>query len=101
MSTLGEILDKHQITLRNFNHGNHRTTCPRCSATRRKRRDPCLSISIDQAGVRWNCWHCGFSGGEFYDAGPGGSRLGQGAGHQPGDFGAARRRERYCVFPRT
>lgn len=37
------------------------TTCPQCSAQRKKKRARCLSINVDK-GV-WNCAHCGWSGG--------------------------------------
>lgn len=35
-------------------------TCPKCSASRKKRRYPCLNVNTDK-GV-WNCWHCGWAG---------------------------------------
>lgn len=37
------------------------TTCPQCSAQRKKKRARCLSINVEK-GV-WNCAHCGWSGG--------------------------------------
>lgn len=37
-----------------------KTTCPQCSAQRKKRNYPCLNVNTDK-GV-WNCWHCGWSG---------------------------------------
>ena len=40
--------------------GNIKTTCPRCSHTRKKKREKCLSVNINE-GV-WNCHHCGWSG---------------------------------------
>lgn len=48
------------IELRAGASGEVKTTCPRCSASRKKSRYPCLNVNIDQ-GV-WNCWHCGWSG---------------------------------------
>jgi len=41
--------------------GQERTTCPVCSPTRKKSREKCLSVNIDD-GV-WYCQHCGYSGG--------------------------------------
>lgn len=38
-----------------------KTTCPKCSHTRKKKSYPCLNVNTDK-GV-WNCWHCGWSGG--------------------------------------
>jgi putative DNA primase/helicase len=40
--------------------GSVRTICPKCSASRRKALDRCLSLDIDK-GV-WYCWHCGWRG---------------------------------------
>lgn len=49
------------IELRHGAVGEVKTQCPKCSASRKKRRYPCLSVSVDK-GV-WNCWHCGWGGG--------------------------------------
>jgi twinkle protein len=55
------------IDLRGKSGGEVKTTCPRCSAARKKRNYPCLNVNIDD-GV-WHCWHCGWAGsikrGEF------------------------------------
>jgi putative DNA primase/helicase len=40
--------------------GEVRTTCPQCSPSRRKHRDRCLSVNLDD-GV-FCCHHCGWSG---------------------------------------
>jgi twinkle protein len=40
--------------------GEIRTTCPECSKDRRKSRDRCLAVNVDQ-GV-WYCHHCFISG---------------------------------------
>ena len=40
--------------------GQFKTTCPKCSHTRRKKKDPCLSVNIDEQV--WNCHNCGWSG---------------------------------------
>lgn len=34
--------------------------CPQCSAHRKKRKDPCLSVNVEK-GV-WTCWHCQWAG---------------------------------------
>ena len=47
------------IYLRNTS-GQEKTRCPKCSPSRRKSFDPCLSVNIDE-GV-WNCHHCGWKG---------------------------------------
>lgn len=40
--------------------GQQRTTCPKCSHNRKKKRQKCLSINVDE-GV-FKCHHCGWSG---------------------------------------
>ncbi len=48
------------IELRPGAAGETKTTCPSCSASRKKRNYPCLNVNIEE-GI-WNCWHCGWSG---------------------------------------
>ncbi len=50
----------HGIDIKNKNSGQHHTTCPQCSESRKKKNDPCLSVNITD-GV-WNCHHCGWKG---------------------------------------
>lgn len=63
-------LSEQGIRLRNTAPGNHKTTCPNCSSSRRKKSDPCLSVTIETDGrALWYCHHCGWSGvagGEGY-----------------------------------
>ena len=40
--------------------GQQKLPCPKCSSTRKKPSDPCLSVNITE-GV-WNCHHCGWNG---------------------------------------
>lgn len=40
--------------------GEVKTTCPRCSAARRKKSYPCLNVNLDKG--MWHCWHCGWAG---------------------------------------
>ena len=40
--------------------GQIKTTCPRCSEYRKKKRYPCLSVNLDEG--LWNCFHCAWSG---------------------------------------
>ena len=40
--------------------GQVKTTCPKCSHTRKNKSDQCLSVNIDE-GV-WHCHHCGWKG---------------------------------------
>jgi twinkle protein len=41
--------------------GRTYTTCPKCSAERKKKRAPCLAVDVEK-GV-WICNHCGWAGG--------------------------------------
>lgn len=62
MATLAELLLEHGIRPRSYPEGSQKLLCPQCSHTRRNRRDPCLSLTIDDRGARWNCHHCQWSG---------------------------------------
>ena len=37
-----------------------KTVCPKCSAQRKKKKYPCLSVNTDKG--LWHCWHCEWSG---------------------------------------
>ena len=64
MAILAELLLEHGIRPRSFAEGSRKMLCPQCSDTRRNRKDPCLTLTIDSDGVGavWNCHHCGWSG---------------------------------------
>lgn len=49
-----------RITVPSGRGGEIDTTCPECSATRRKKHAKCLSVNLDK-GV-WLCAHCGWRG---------------------------------------
>ncbi|MBX3583671.1 MAG: toprim domain-containing protein [Rhizobiaceae bacterium] len=70
MQDTRSALSEHGIRLRDDKPGNHKTTCPSCSSSRRKKSDPCLSVTIEHDGrAVWNCHHCSWSGatgGEGY-----------------------------------
>jgi len=51
--------DDHGIYIKETT-GQARTTCPKCSPTRRKATDPCLSVDVDEG--LFYCHHCGWSG---------------------------------------
>ena len=48
------------IDVGNKSTGKIKTQCPECSATRKNKRDKCLSVDLDQG--LFNCHNCGFSG---------------------------------------
>jgi len=49
------------IDVKGRTSGNVKTKCPKCSASRTNKHDPCLSVDVDD-GV-WKCHHCGWAGG--------------------------------------
>ena len=56
-------LAEQGIRLRDYDAGEHKATCPRCSAQRKKKHEPCLNVRLDaDSGVVWQCWHCGWTG---------------------------------------
>ena len=61
--------------------------CPRCSHLRRKKRDKVLSVKSEPDGFMFNCHHCGWYGGAFYE------RFSSGTGRFP-RHGAAQDRAR-------
>jgi len=52
LSNLGIILRKRA--------GTEKTQCPKCSDSRRNKKDPCLSVNITEGA--YNCHHCGWHG---------------------------------------
>ena len=40
--------------------GNYHIICPKCSHTRKKSKDKCLSINVEKG--LYNCFHCNWSG---------------------------------------
>jgi twinkle protein len=59
MNTI-EKLQNLGIDLKNKMSGQHTFICPKCSDQRKKKKERCLSVNIDQ-GV-YNCHHCGWNG---------------------------------------
>ena len=51
------------IDLKGKQSGQVKTQCPKCSADRKNKKDPCLSVTFTSPfeGV-WNCHHCGYKG---------------------------------------
>lgn len=63
MGDLSIGLRDYGIKLKNFTLGQHRTLCPKCSHTRKKRNDPCLSVLVEDTGATWTCHNCNWSDG--------------------------------------
>lgn len=57
-----ELMSDLGIDLRRV-HSSGKTTCPKCSHTRKKKNDPCLSVNIFE-GI-YNCHNCGWAGKVF------------------------------------
>lgn len=56
-------LSEQGIKLNTNQIGNHKTVCPQCSHTRKKKSDPCLSVKLDpHGGAVWKCHNCEWSG---------------------------------------
>lgn len=51
----------YRIDVRGTAAGEVDTTCPECSAQRKKKGARCLSVNVDKG--TWLCHHCGWSGG--------------------------------------
>ncbi|WP_069676996.1 toprim domain-containing protein [Formosa sp. Hel1_33_131] len=51
------MINWNDINLKNRSNGKVKTVCPACSHNRKNKKDPCLSVSIDQGLA--NCWNCG------------------------------------------
>jgi twinkle protein len=64
-----KTLTDYGIRLRHNRNGEQKTLCPQCSAGRKNKKDPCLSVKIDSEGAIWNCHNCDFKGstGRIHD----------------------------------
>jgi twinkle protein len=62
MTILAERLLARGIRTRGYREGNYKIPCPRCSHTRRKHKDPCLSLTIEGDRAVWLCHHCEWRG---------------------------------------
>lgn len=61
--TNAEMLSERGIDLKRKTKGTIKTTCPACSESRKDKKDPCLSVDIDEG--LFNCHHCDFKGRVF------------------------------------
>lgn len=51
------------INLQNYNMGPKKAICPRCSHTRKDKKDPCLWVNIKEADLAlWKCHNCFWTG---------------------------------------
>ena len=61
--TIIEKAQEEGIFLNSYSEGDYRTRCPNCSPHRRKKHDPCLSVTVKHDSIVWMCHHCDWSGG--------------------------------------
>src|SRR5437764_8963066 len=59
---LAEQLLQQGIRPTRYDSGDQKLLCPKCSHTRKDRKDPCLSLTIDGESAVWNCHNCSWSG---------------------------------------
>lgn len=60
---ISEKLNQEGIRLQNYQIGSRKTICPKCSHTRKKKKDPCLSVTLDSEGFKFLCHNCSWKGG--------------------------------------
>jgi twinkle protein len=68
MKTATEILRELGVSFRGNPKRSFKTTCPRCSHTRKHKDDPCLSVKIDGEGVVGNCHNCAWAFGRYFES---------------------------------
>lgn len=63
MSNMIDELIRNGIKLRDYSVRPHKTTCPRCSHTRKDKKDPCLWVNIKESNLAmWKCHNCVWTG---------------------------------------
>lgn len=50
------MINWNEIETKGKKSGNIKTLCPACSHTRKKKKDPCLSVNLDKGLAK--CWNC-------------------------------------------
>jgi hypothetical protein len=53
---MSEFIDWESIEVKGNRNGVKKTTCPKCSETRTKKKDPCLYVNFDSGVAK--CFHC-------------------------------------------
>jgi twinkle protein len=63
MRSMIEELNEKGIRLPRYENGNYKTLCPRCSSSRKNKKDPCLSVTIESPDLAlYNCHNCYWDG---------------------------------------
>jgi twinkle protein len=60
---LADKLAGEGIVPKDLHCGDQKLICPKCSAQRRNKTEPCLSLTITDDGAVWKCHNCEWSGG--------------------------------------
>jgi hypothetical protein len=50
--------DKARAAGLSLRSNDYREPCPQCSPNRKKKKDPCLHVTVTGSEVRANCFHC-------------------------------------------
>jgi twinkle protein len=61
--TIEDLLYAEGILVKSSRLGTTKMLCPKCSASRKKKTDPCLSVTIEPNGATWLCHNCEWAGG--------------------------------------
>ena len=56
---IADRLAEDGIRLPSYAEGSRKILCPKCSHTRKKKTDHCLSVTIDAEGATWLCHNHG------------------------------------------
>jgi len=51
----------------NSSRNQQKVICPKCSHQRTNRKEPCLSVNMDEEKALWKCHHCEWEGSAFSD----------------------------------
>jgi hypothetical protein len=64
MMSAQDLLEANGIRLKDYEPGEHATTCPKCSHKRKlaNKNKECLSVKVDAKGATWCCHHCAWTG---------------------------------------
>lgn len=63
MNSMQSDLNGNKIFLKSYQIGSHKTTCPRCSHSRKHKSDACLWVNVTDINLAlWKCHNCYWTG---------------------------------------
>lgn len=62
---------------------DYRTPCPKCSPLRKKKKDPCLHVTVTSSEITFFCHHCQDFKGTFSDDDEGHGQAGRPSSRYP------------------